>query len=77
MVEIDAFLPEQFDDLLHGRLVAVDLVVGRVVLEAGSGHDEIRVGDVAITFFILVAAVVDDLFEKDLHGARPGMQKNS
>jgi len=77
VVEVDALLPQELQDLLDLGPASVDLVVRRVVLEAGSGDDESRVWDFAITFFVLSVAVVDDLLEEDLDGARSENKRQS
>ena len=77
VVKIDARLLQHLGDLFGGRPAAVDLVVRRVVLAARSRHDERRVRDFAITFPVLFVAIVDDLLEEDLHGARPEMSSKT
>jgi hypothetical protein len=74
VIQIDSFLPEQSGDILEGALAAVDLVEGRVVLEGRASNHELCVRDFAVTFRVLIVAVVDDLLKEDLDATRSGKQ---
>ena len=59
MIEVNALLPEDLGDLLVLGPLAIDRVVGTVVLVRGSGHRELRIGH----NLELLASFVNNLLE--------------
>ena len=70
VIQIDAFLSQQFGDVFERLFASVDLVKGGIVLEGRSRDDEFGVRNFGKPFRVFFIAVVNDLLEEDLDATR-------